>query len=476
MQLKTKLAPHQRAAVEKLQGLRVGGLLMDMGTGKTLTLMEFVRLRQHKIDRVVYFCPVSLKETVLYELQHHIEDPSVYVFDDRTRQGRIPTAFWYIVGIESVGQSDRVTLAVNELITDKTFVVLDESDMCKNHRAVRTMRITAMSQRARYRMILTGTAVGEGVEDLYSQMYFLSPEILGYRSFYSFAQNHLEYSDKFPGLVVRHLNTDWIASKIEPYVYQVKKDECLTLPDKLYCTRYFSMTCEQKALYRRAKEEILMQAPDDELDSYTIFRLFTALREIVSGFWMQHVDPSLRRWAQYRDAEPTLLTCEHGRIKCLEGALAEIPANEKVIIWTHFHYSTEQILEAIAQQYGDESFSRYDGTAEKRDHELERWRRESRFLVASPKCGARGLTLNEAAYTIFYNNDFPYRIRQQAEDRNYRIGQDRRPVYIDLVCRDSIDERIFRALSRKENLVHVFRRELEKLKTAKQKRDRLMKI
>ena len=187
---------------------------MEMGTGKTLTLIELVRQRSRKIDRVVYFCPVNLKETVCHELHKHIEWPSVHVFNSKTRQGRIPEAFWYVVGIESMSQSDRTALAVNELITDHTFVALDESDTCKSHKALRTMRITAMSQRAKYRMILTGTAVGEGIEDLYSQMYFLSPEILGYKSFYSFANNHLEYSEKFPGLVVSHLNTDWIAKKI----------------------------------------------------------------------------------------------------------------------------------------------------------------------------------------------------------------------------------------------------------------------
>ena len=83
--------------------------------------------------------------------------------------------------------------------------------------------------------------------------------------------------------MVNHLQTDRIAKKIDPYIYQVRKDECLDLPEKVYMTRYCSMTESQWALYVQAKEEILMQCPDDEIDSFTIFRLFTALREIVSG-------------------------------------------------------------------------------------------------------------------------------------------------------------------------------------------------
>lgn len=445
-------------------------------THNTRCLIEFAAIRHHKIDKVVVFCPVALKQTWLEELHKHVESPSVYVFDDKSRQGQIPAADWYIVGSESMGQSDRVTLAVNELVTDKTFIALDESDTCKNHRAIRTQRITAISQRAKYRMVLTGTAVGEGIADLYSQMYFLSPQILGYKSFYTFARNHLEYSEKYKGLVVNCLRTDWIAAKIDPYVFQVKKDECLSLPDKLYTTRYCSMTWEQAQLYQRAKEEILRSCPDEEINSYTIFQLFTALREIVSGFWNRYPDPHAHYWRKKSSEPPEMLTCQHDRLDVLAATLHEIPTSEKVIIWSNFQYSTNQITNLLASEYGTDSYSEYHGQTADRDRSLEQWRSEARFLVASPKCGGRGLTLVESAYQVFYNNDFPYRVREQAEARNHRIGQTRRPTYIDLVCSDSIDDRIFKSLQKKESLVQAFKRELDKLKTAKQKREKLMQL
>lgn len=476
MHLKTTILEHQQSAIDKLKGLKVGGLFMEMGTGKTRTLIELVAIRSLKIDRVIVFCPVALKQTWAYELNKHIASPSVYVFDDKSKQGRIPEAQWYLVGVESMSQSDRVVLAVNELVTNQSFVVLDESDTCKNHRALRTQRITAISQRSKYRMVLTGTAVGEGISDLYSQMFFLSPQILGYKSFYAFARNHLEYSEKYKGLVINCLRTDWIAAKINPYVYQVKKDECLTLPDKIYTTRHCSMTYAQAELYQRAKEEILWNCPDEEISSYTIFQLFTALREIVSGFWNRYPDPHAHYWRKQSSQSPELLTCECDRLNILTAAIHQIPTTEKVIIWSNFQYSTDQITKLIAAEYGTDSYSEYHGQTKDRDRALEQWRRESRFLVASPKCGGRGLTLVESAYQVFYNNDFPYRIREQAEARNHRIGQARRPTYIDLVCTGSIDERIVKSLQKKESLVQAFKRELDKLKTTKQKREKLMQL
>lgn len=457
-QINTTLLDHQTAAANKLEGLRVGGLFMEMGTGKTLTLLQVAHARRLKIDRIIYFCPVNLKLTIECEINKHTSNLSVYVFDDRTTIGKIPAADLYIVGIESIGQSDRIALSANSLITDRTLVILDESDTCKNHQALRTQRITQMSARAKYRFIATGTAVGEGIVDLYAQMYFLSPDILGYKSFYSFARNHLEYSEDYKGLIVRSLNPDVIAKRIEPYVYQVKKSECLNLPDCQYLTRYLCLSYEQKDLYHRAKDEILGSV--DEIDSYTIFRLFTALREIVSGFWHRLPDPNPDRW--WADKfEPELLTASHQRIELLRSVMSEIPPHEKVIIWVNFHYCINQVVEMLIEEYGVESVCQFHGLSNNRDLQIDRWRKDARFLILSPKCGGRGLTLNECAYSIFYNNEFSYRVREQAEARNLRIGQERQVTYVDLICRDSIDERIFKALLNKENLVQAFKKEMD---------------
>jgi hypothetical protein len=372
MTIKTELMTHQGAAVAKLKGLKVGGLFMDMGTGKSLTLLELCYQRRHKIDRVIYFCPVNLKPTAAHEIAKH-SNAIAYVFSDKTTMGKIPDAHIYIVGVESIGQSDRVTLCANDLITDKSLVIIDESDTCKNHKAIRTQRLTQMAFRAKYRFIATGTPVGEGVVDLYAQMYFLSPDILGYKSFYSFARNHLEYSEEHKGLIVRSLNTDVIAAKIEPFVYQVKKDECLDLPDRQYLSRYMDLTQGQQVLYQRAKEEILMSVPDDEIDSYTIFRLFTALREIVSGFWNQTPHPESWR-CKNNLREPVFHTCEHDRLDALEEAISTFPGDSKIIIWANFQYCAKQIIERLTGAYGSEAIATYTGETQDREGEIERWR------------------------------------------------------------------------------------------------------
>lgn len=162
----TALLPHQAPAVAAIQGLLISGLFMDMGTGKTRCAIELAHQRQGRISRIVWFCPVGIKSTAVHEILKHTDCSSeqIYVFDDETTGRDLPQATWYIIGLESISGSDRVTLAANALIDDHAMVVVDESSYIKGHASKRTRRITRMASRARYRLILTGTPLTQGVE------------------------------------------------------------------------------------------------------------------------------------------------------------------------------------------------------------------------------------------------------------------------------------------------------------------------
>lgn len=470
---KTKLMQHQVDAVNKILPTRVGGLFMEMGTGKSRTAIELVKIRAHKISKAVWFCPVSLKETVRREILKHTtcQPEDIYVFDDKTNGQTIPPAMWYIVGIESMSASARVVSTVNHLIDENTFVICDESSYIKGHNSLRTQRLTMICQRARYRLILTGTPLSQGVVDLYSQMYFLSPRILGYNSFYSFAANHLEYSEKYPGMIVRAHNTEYIAAKIKPYVYQVTKDECLDLPEKIYKYRYCRMTPRQAFWYEQIKYDllsILEQYEDTSLSSIVIFRLFSALQQVVCGFYNERLDP-IQKWKKAKDKHFKFREFEHERLDALEEIIGDIPPNEKVIIFCKFQYDIDLITRVLSAKYGDNTCAIFCGklSEKERNAEVDKFRNGARFFVVNQASGGHGLTLNEAHYVVFYNNGFKYSERIQAEDRCHRIGQDKPVIYFDIICRNSIDERIDEALAKKSGVVKEFKREVDAVKKDK---------
>lgn len=463
----TPLMPHQYPVIAKMLPTRVGALFMAIGTGKSRTTIEIAKIRQEKYDRLFWFCPVSLKETIYQEWRKHtdVDDGLIKIWDDKVASDNLPAqAIIHIVGIESMSSSARVILAYQAMVTERSFVIVDESSYIKGHDSLRTERITALSAQAKYRLILTGTPFTQGAVDLFAQMSFLSTKILGYSSFYSFAANHLEYEMRVnergykvqTNRIVRTHNSEYLAAKIAPYVYQVSQEECLDLPDKLYETRYFDMTDEQYAYYQQAKHEILLDLDYDDWSSVAIFHLFTSLQAIVCGFWTRTV-PQTR--------EKQLLTFQHQRVNLLLDTLASLPGTEQVIIWAKYHHAIAEIKMALEKLYCPGTYAEFHGgiAAARRNEQLEQWKQgKNRILIATQSAGGHGLTLNNAAYSIFYADGYKYSEREQAEGRNHRIGQTRRPTYISLCCSGSIDERIVSALSRKENALANFQRSVNK--------------
>jgi SNF2 family DNA or RNA helicase len=461
---RTELMPHQVAAVAKMLSSRVGALFMEMGTGKSRTLIELAHLRREKWDRLFWFCPVALKETVTHQLLLHtdLRRDDIAVWGDKVATHDLPSdQRIHIIGIESMSSSDRTVLAYRAMVTPRSFVAVDESGYIKGHKSNRTTRITDLSEPARYRLIMTGTPFTQGVVDLFAQMRFLSPRILGYRSFHTFARNHLEYKtrkDEFgrevrTGQIIRSHDTEVLAAKIAPYTYQVRKDECLTLPEKVHTTRWCRMTPEQRRLYDDVKERILYELEYDDWSPIRIFHLFTALQTVVCGW--------------YADPVHGLYEVEHNRLALLLATVAEIPAGERVIVWAKYRRAVDEISQALAAAYGHDHVRRFYGDLgeDQRNAELASWRQGGRFLVATQSVGGHGLTLNEAAYAVFYADGFRFSERLQAEDRNHRIGQARRTTYITLSCFDSIDVRIAAAIERKCSALAAFMGEVDEVRT-----------
>lgn len=480
MQTQTSLLPHQVTAIAKMLPSRVGALFMDMGTGKTRTVIELIKIRHGKFDRVFWFCPVSLKRTIYQEWKKHTDlaDHLIKVWDDKVASDHLPTeAIIHIIGIESMSSSDRVVAAYHAFVTEQSFVIVDESSYIKGYQSLRSQRLTALSAKSRYRLILTGTPFTQGAVDLFAQMSFLSTKILGYTSFYSFAANHLEYEMRVndrgyrvrTGHIIRAHNVEYLAAKIAPYTYQVSKDECLDLPDRLYESRYFDMTDEQYEYYQQAKREILLDLDYEDWSSIAIFHLFTSLQAIVCGFWTRTVPQT---------GEKQHLTFYHRRIRLLLDTIASISEAEPIIIWAKYRHSLSEMKLALTEAYGEKSYAEFHGGLSEmlRHQDLQRWKDgDARFLLATQSAGGHGLTLNEAAYAIFYADGYKYSEREQAEGRNHRIGQTRRPVYISLCCEASIDNKIAASLYRKENALAAFRQQVNRYRKERLK-ERAMKL
>lgn len=386
-------------------------------------------------------CPCSVKENLRRDIIKHTG----------SEQSDLIT----ICGIETLSTSIKWNYYLLNLVEkERGYLIVDESSKVKNPNAKRTKNIIRLAEKCIYKSILNGTPITKNEADLYSQMYILDWRILGYRSFWSFSANHLEYDDN--GRIRKCLNTDYLVEKIAPYAYQVKKDECLDIPEKTYETVYYAITSEQDAHYEEVADALMFDA--DETDSCVVYRFFSALQLIISGYRIDASKKNITKELFFKNP------LENPRIECLLNIIDGI--EEKTIIFCKYTDEIQIIVDLLNSKYGKETAVPYYGelNQKKRQQNLDIFRDKSKFLVANKTCAGYGLNLQFCSYVIFYNNDFDYGTRAQAEDRVHRIGQNKNVHIIDICASYTLDERIIKCLNNKENLLDSFKSELEEKK------------
>ena len=429
----TKMMPHQRDAYRKLIKLKVGALYMGMGTGKTRTAIELIkdRINAGKVEHVLWFCPCSVKTNLKRDIELHSN-----LIDATT-----------IIGIESVSMSDRTYLDILEILQQKKcFLVVDESNLIKNYSALRTKRITYISELCEYKLILNGTPITKNEADLYSQWCILDKRIFGYRSFWSFAENHLELDEY--GKIVNTLNVDYLTEKMAPYSFEVSKDKCLTLPDKVYMQHYFDLTYEQRIHYAHVLNHISNFIFDDRDNTTVIYNLLHALQLVVSGRYVKTNDYNERFKHRPFFDNPT----DNPRIILLDYVLDNIDG--KVIIWCKYHFEIEDVKTLLSKR-GLKYVEFHGGIPiSQRDSAIDKFKNDEscKVMIGNKTSGGYGLNLQFCNNMIYYSSDFNWGAAAQSEDRIHRIGQDKSCLYHYLWADIGIDEMIMHNLERKEDL------------------------
>ena len=401
---------NQQAAFEKLSRLKVGALFMEMGTGKTKVALDLIASKAHKVGYVLWICPFSLKNEIEAE-----------------RQKWHPELSLDIVGCESIGSSDRIYLDLfNKTANNKTFIVVDESLKIKNRNAKRTQRIIKLGENAEYKLILNGTPISKSYCDLWAQMDFLSPKILG-MSFPMFYNTYCEYytKGKYKGKIRNFVNIPHLIDKISPYVFEarlnidtVKKSE----------TWHYETNGEE---YEEYKEEIFAEYYDNCRDELN----FNAFAMKLQKFYTE----------------------KSNRSEVIENLIKEI--NDKVIVFVRFLSSIPQDAKKIT---GAEK-------ARQRKQIIEDFKAgKFKVLYITYGCGSFGLNLQFCKHMIFAEHTWDYAVREQAEARIYRMGQEGDVTYYDMVCSGvGLENLIFKCISRKGDMLKTVKEEIQKCKSTK---------
>ena len=459
---KTKPYAHQITALEKSWNKEVFAYFMEMGTGKSKVLIDNIAMLydKGKIDGALIIAPKGVYQTwsdieIPTHLPKHIEIKKVlwkasFMKNNKIVSKEVEPLFEsshdlhiLIMNVESMSTKHGVAFAEKFLSCHKTLMAIDESTTIKNPDAIRTKSIVNLGRSAKYRRILTGSPVTKSPLDLYKQCEFLDPCLLDYSSYYAFRTRYAvlktaNFGGRSIQLVVGYRNLDELSKRLESFSYRVLKEDCLDLPDYVFTKRIIQLSSEQKKVYESMKQIALAAMDGKVMTTATALVQLMRLHQITCG--------------HFKSDDGTTQKIKNERLDALMDILSEV--ENKAVIWAHYKYDIEIIVEAIKKEYGPDSYVTYygDTPSEIRQNNIKLFQDENskvRFLIGTPQTGGYGITLTAGNVMIYYSNGYDLEKRTQSEARINRAGQKRKMTYIDIIAEDTVDEKIVNALRKK---------------------------
>lgn len=459
---KMKPFDHQMKAFALSRDRDNFALFMEMGTGKTKVIIDTAAYLWSigEIDTLVITAPNGVhRQWINEQIPEHCPDfvPYSAISYQSNWTKKFCKAFEDVMAcpedelkiismhVDAFSTKKGVDTASKVLNSGRCLWVVDESVRIKSPSAQRTKNILRLAALAPYKRILSGAPITQGVEDLYAQLKFLSEDILGFSSYWSF-KNFFCIEQAIMGApagvkkIVGYQNLMSLQEALDGHSFRVVKSECLDLPDKLYMTREVPLTNEQKRVYEELKHDFvaLMSSGEAVAVPMAATRLMK-MQQVLCGFLIPEVD---------EDPIPI----PNNRISTALDIINE--TSGKILLWARFHYDID-LLGAAMKAEGIK-FVEYHGRVgqDQRVENLKKFKQDPdvKVFLANPQAGGTGLNLAEASTAIYYSNDFNADTRWQSEDRIHRIGQKNQCTYIDLVSPTTIDLHILKSLKAKKNV------------------------
>ena len=459
---KTKPYQHQLNALARSWDKEYFAYFMEMGTGKSKVLVDNIAMLydKGKINGALIIAPKGVvgtwyKDQIPTHMPDHVEHKAVLWQSNinAKQQKKLDVLFEtgqdlhiLIMNVEAFSTKKGIEFAYKFLSCHNTMMAIDESTTIKNPDAKRTKNICTLGPHAKYRRILTGSPITKSPLDLYKQCEFLSTELLGHSSYYSFRTRYAvmktaNFGGRSVQIVVGYRNLSELTDMLKVFSYRVLKDECLDLPKKTFMRRVVKLTKEQDHAYKQMSQLALAQFKGKLMTTATVMTQLMRLHQITCG--------------HFTADDGTIQDIKNNRLDDLSDLLDEV--HGKVVIWAHYQYDVETIVERIKKEYGDNSVVTYYGLTpqDQRQGNIEKFQDKEgpvRFLVGTTATGGYGITLTAASTMIYYSNGYDLEKRQQSEARIDRIGQESPMTYIDLIAEDTIDDKIVVALRKKVNI------------------------
>jgi len=431
------LRPYQKEGLNWLNFLNQfgwGGILADdMGLGKTLQILTFIVQKKSKEPSLIV-----VPTTLIFNWENEINKfcPSLNVLfhygvnrnkntDDFEGKDLVITTYGMVVNdVEWLGK-----YVFN-------YVILDESQAIKNPQSLRFKAVCLL--KAKNKLTLTGTPIENNTFDLYAQMHFVNPGLLG---------NGKSFKDDFSTPIDKDgdkSRAEELRRMIHPFIIRRTKEQVAKeLPPKTEEILYCTMEKEQQKVYEayrnKYRDKLMGKIEADGLEKSKIYVLdgLMKLRQICDSPQLLPDDDN------YGSASI--------KIEELMRNIEEKTGNHKIVVFSQF----VGMLSLIRKQLDatNITYEYLDGKSSsvKRKKSVEHFQVDDkcRVFLISLKAGGTGLNLTAADYVFIVDPWWNPAVETQAIDRCYRIGQDKKVFAYRMICKDTIEEKIINYQNKK---------------------------
>lgn len=418
---------HQAEALRFMCSMKVSAFFADGGIGKSKPVIDLCvsRFLVGQIKKVLVFCPVSNIGNFWQQIRTWCKHPGLE---------------WKVVGTESMSSSSATAMEAYHYVDSETQLIIDESFMVKSPISKRSRYIFYCANKTSFKVVMTGTPI-EHTKDFYMQYAMLSELITECHNYHRFERKFMIMGGAGGDEVIGYKNLDYLVGLLEPYTFQLKKEDCLELPSKEFIELECDLTDRQYDLYQDQKESLIrLIASEDMVPVHQIFGYLTRMHQIACGF--------------YKNS--------------LTGEIEDLGTN-KFDLLEQTDYEDGQTIFFCKYLHEIELLSRYLGPSRcavftgrnrpTRAEEMDLFRRQERqFFLSTMGSGGVGHNgLEASSRLLFWSSSFIMIHREQCIWRVDRLGQLNPMEIIDTRTKAGIDTKIRKNVARKIGLAEEFR-------------------
>lgn len=411
-----------------------GCLADDMGLGKTIQIITFLSSVLVADTPHLVVVPTTLLFNWEEELQRFAPHLRYLVWHSwRDRDTTLFTSFDIVLTTYGVVSSEIEELKKIPF----NYIVLDESQAIKNPLSLRYRSVIQL--KGINKLVMTGTPIENNIFDLYAQMNFVNPGLLG--SLEIFKNQFVTKIERQESVSDHRL----LKGLIKPFMLRRTKEQVLKeLPSKTESILYCEMGAEQRQVYNTFKEKIQADLLEKMNES--------GMRNI--GIYI--ID-GLLKLRQICDS-PAILNAEadYGnasiKIEELMRNITQKTGKHKVLVFSQFVKMLQQVIPAL--ETAGISYAYLDGQTANRSRVVNEFIHddEKRVFLISLKSGGFGLNLTVADYVFLLDPWWNPAVENQAIDRVHRIGQQNKVFAYRMICKDTVEEKIMLIQEKKRQL------------------------